>query len=136
VKDDDRPRQKKSWREIDKMRDRSGGLHAATRRAGFVRAQHRLHQVQTNLERLFSGGRSVARPPQGKARRGRRRPRRGAEAAVAIEDPRRSTAAGERVSEDERDAPDRGSWTAPRASDENIVEKRWRDSKSCTKQGR
>ena len=55
--DDDRPRQKKSWREIDKMRDRSGG---SSRRDSRERERFESStgytKYKTNLERLFSGG--------------------------------------------------------------------------------
>ena len=55
--DDDRPRQKKSWREIDKMRDRSGGSSRRDQRDrdSFERSTG-YTKYKTNLERLFSGG--------------------------------------------------------------------------------
>ena len=55
--DDDRPRQKKSWREIDKMRDRSGGSSRRDQREreSFERSTG-YTKYKTNLERLFSGG--------------------------------------------------------------------------------
>ena len=55
--DDDRPRQKKSWREIDKMRDRSGGgaRRDQRERESFERSTG-YTKYKTNLERLFSGG--------------------------------------------------------------------------------
>ena len=55
--DDDNPRPKKSWREIDKMRDRSGG---SARRDARDRERFESStgytKYKTNLERLFSGG--------------------------------------------------------------------------------
>lgn len=55
--DDDNPRPKKSWREIDKMRDRSGG---SSRRDSRERERFESStgytKYKTNLERLFSGG--------------------------------------------------------------------------------
>ena len=55
--DDDRPRQKKSWREIDKMRDHSGGSSRrdSRERESFERSTG-YTKYKTNLERLFSGG--------------------------------------------------------------------------------
>jgi len=57
VTDDDRPRQKKSWREIDKMRDHSGGSSRRDQRdrESFERSTG-YTKYKTNLERLFSGG--------------------------------------------------------------------------------
>jgi hypothetical protein len=58
VTDDDRPRPKKSWREIDKMRDRSGGGSSRRDqrdRDSFERSTG-YTKYKTNLERLFSGG--------------------------------------------------------------------------------
>jgi len=56
VTDDDRPRQKKSWREIDKMRDRAGPARRDQRdRESFERSTG-YTKYKTNLERLFSGG--------------------------------------------------------------------------------
>ena len=55
--DDDNPRPKKSWREIDKMRDHSGG---STRRDSRERERFESStgytKYKTNLDRLFSGG--------------------------------------------------------------------------------
>jgi hypothetical protein len=57
VTDDDNPRPKKSWREIDKMRDHSGG---STRRDSRERERFESStgytKYKTNLDRLFSGG--------------------------------------------------------------------------------
>jgi hypothetical protein len=60
VSDDEKPKRSKSWREIDKMRDRSGG---STRRD--TRERERFEnstgytKYKTNLDRLFSGGGAV-----------------------------------------------------------------------------
>jgi hypothetical protein len=55
--DDERPKRTKSWREIDKMRDRSGG---SSRRDSRERENFQnstgYTKYKTNLERLFSGG--------------------------------------------------------------------------------
>jgi hypothetical protein len=68
VTDDDRPRQKKSWREIDKMRDRGGpGRRDSRERESFERSTG-YTKYKTNLERLFSGGAPLPehlRPPGG-----------------------------------------------------------------------
>src|SRR5438132_1925329 len=57
VTDDEKPKRTRSWREIDKMRDRSGG---STRRD--TRERERFEnstgytKYKTNLDRLFTGG--------------------------------------------------------------------------------
>ena len=57
MSDDEKPKRTRSWREIDKMRDRSGG---STRRD--TREREKFEQstgytkYKTNLERLFAGG--------------------------------------------------------------------------------
>jgi hypothetical protein len=57
VTDDEKPKRTKSWREIDKMRDRSGG---STRRNDRERERFEnstgYTKYKTNLDRLFSGG--------------------------------------------------------------------------------
>jgi len=57
VSDDEKPKRSKSWREIDKMRDRSGG---STRRDSRERERFESStgytKYKTNLDRLFSGG--------------------------------------------------------------------------------
>ncbi len=57
MSDDDKPKRTKSWREIDKMRDRSGG---SSRRDARERERFESStgytKYKTNLERLFSGG--------------------------------------------------------------------------------
>jgi hypothetical protein len=56
VTDDDRPRQKKSWREIDKMRDRGGPVRRDQRERDSFERSTGYTKYKTNLERLFSGG--------------------------------------------------------------------------------
>jgi hypothetical protein len=57
VTDDDNPRPKKSWREIDKMRDRSGGTSRRdSRERERFESSTGYTKYKTNLERLFSGG--------------------------------------------------------------------------------
>jgi len=56
VTDDDRPRQKKSWREIDKMRDRGGPSRRDQRDRDSFERSTGYTKYKTNLERLFSGG--------------------------------------------------------------------------------
>ena len=65
--DDDRPRQKKSWREIDKMRDHSGGStrRDSRERESFERSTG-YTKYKTNLERLFSGGAPLPEHLRGK----------------------------------------------------------------------
>jgi hypothetical protein len=57
VSDDEKPKRTKSWREIDKMRDRSGG---SSRRDSHERTRFEnstgYTKYKTNLDRLFSGG--------------------------------------------------------------------------------
>jgi hypothetical protein len=57
VTDDEKPKRTKSWREIDKMRDRSGG---SPRRNDRERERFEnstgYTKYKTNLDRLFSGG--------------------------------------------------------------------------------
>jgi len=89
VTDDDRPRQKKSWREIDKMRDRSGGSTRRDQRErdSFERSTG-YTKYKTNLERLFSGGAPLpdhlkGKPVEGGEDRDEERKR-----LFAIEDPK------------------------------------------------
>ncbi len=65
--DEDRPRPKKSWREIDKMRDRSGGSSRRDQRdrESFERSTG-YTKYKTNLERLFSGGAPLPEHLRGK----------------------------------------------------------------------
>ena len=57
MSDDEKPKRTKSWREIDKMRDHSGG---SSRRDSRERERFEgstgYTKYKTNLERLFSGG--------------------------------------------------------------------------------
>jgi hypothetical protein len=54
--DDDKPKRTKSWREIDKQRDRSGGARRSDREAERFQSSTKYTQYKTNLERLFSQG--------------------------------------------------------------------------------
>jgi hypothetical protein len=71
VTDDDRPRPKKSWREIDKMRDHSGGPSRRDQRDrdSFERSTG-YTKYKTNLERLFSGGAPLPEHLRGKGAEG------------------------------------------------------------------
>jgi len=70
VTDDDRPRQKRSWREIDKMRDRGGpGRRDQRDRESFERSTG-YTKYKTNLERLFSGGAPLPEHLRGKGGEG------------------------------------------------------------------
>ena len=54
--DDDRPRPKRSWREIDKMRDRGGGARRDAHERERFEQSTGYTKYKTNLDRLFSGG--------------------------------------------------------------------------------
>src|SRR3982750_1381140 len=54
--DDDKPKRTKSWREIDKMRDKSGSSRRSDREAERFQTSTKYTQYKTNLERLFSQG--------------------------------------------------------------------------------
>jgi hypothetical protein len=56
VTDDDSPRPKKSWREIDKMRDRGGPSRRDSKDRERFENSTGYTKYKTNLERLFSGG--------------------------------------------------------------------------------
>ena len=57
MSDDEKPKRTKSWREIDKMRDRSGGsTRRDTRDRERFESSTGYTKYKTNLERLFSGG--------------------------------------------------------------------------------
>ena len=56
MSDDDRPKQKKSWREIDKMRDHGGGSRRDARDREKFEQSTGYTKYKTNLDRLFSGG--------------------------------------------------------------------------------
>jgi len=57
VPDDDRPaRPKRSWREIDKMKDRGGSGRRQDRESERFQQSTKYTQYKTNLERLFGGG--------------------------------------------------------------------------------
>jgi hypothetical protein len=54
--DDDKPKRTKSWREIDKMRDRSGSSRRSDRDSERFQSSTKYTQYKTNLDRLFSQG--------------------------------------------------------------------------------
>jgi hypothetical protein len=54
--DEDKPKRTKSWREIDKMRDRSGSSRRSDREAERFQSSTKYTQYKTNLDRLFSQG--------------------------------------------------------------------------------
>jgi len=66
VTDDDRPRQKRSWREIDKMRDRGGPTRRDQRDRDSFERSTGYTKYKTNLERLFSGGAPLPEHLRGK----------------------------------------------------------------------
>jgi len=88
VTDDDRPRQKKSWREIDKMRDRGGPSRRDSRdRESFERSTG-YTKYKTNLERLFSGGAPLPDHLKGKSGEGEEEREEERKKLFAIEDPK------------------------------------------------
>ena len=54
--DDDKPKRTKSWREIDKMRDKSGSSRRSDRESERFQSSTKYTQYKTNLDRLFSQG--------------------------------------------------------------------------------
>ena len=54
--DDEKPKRTKSWREIDKQRDRGGSSRRSEREAERFQSSTKYTQYKTNLERLFSHG--------------------------------------------------------------------------------
>lgn len=54
--DDDKPKRTKSWRDIDKMRDRGGSSRRDSRERETFQQSTGYTKYKTNLERLFSGG--------------------------------------------------------------------------------
>ena len=87
--DDDRPRQKRSWREIDKMRDRGGSSRRDQRERDSFERSTGYTKYKTNLERLFSGGAPLpehlkAKPGEGDEERGDEERKK----LYAIEDPK------------------------------------------------
>lgn len=54
--DDDKPKRSKSWREIDKMRDRGGSSRRDSRERERFENSTGYTKYKTNLDRLFSGG--------------------------------------------------------------------------------
>lgn len=56
MSDDEKPKRTKSWREIDKMRDRGGSSRRDSRERERFENSTGYTKYKTNLERLFSGG--------------------------------------------------------------------------------
>jgi hypothetical protein len=56
VPDDEKPKRTRSWREIDKMRDRGGSSRRESRDREQFQNSTGYTKYKTNLERLFSGG--------------------------------------------------------------------------------
>jgi hypothetical protein len=54
--DEDKPKRTRSWREIDKMRDRSGSSRRSDRESERFQSSTKYTQYKTNLDRLFSQG--------------------------------------------------------------------------------
>src|SRR4051812_25550213 len=54
--DDDKPKRTRSWREIDKMRDKSGSSRRSDRESERFQQSTKYTQYKTNLDRLFSQG--------------------------------------------------------------------------------
>jgi hypothetical protein len=54
--DDEKPKRTKSWREIDKMRDKSGSSRRSDRDSERFQSSTKYTQYKTNLDRLFSQG--------------------------------------------------------------------------------
>src|SRR5436190_1068962 len=54
--EDEKPKRTKSWREIDKMRDKSGSSRRGDRETERFQTSTKYTQYKTNLERLFSQG--------------------------------------------------------------------------------
>ena len=86
--DDDRPRPKKSWREIDKMRDRGGPSRRDQRERESFERSTGYTKYKTNLERLFSGGAPLPEHLRGKADEGDEERDEERKKLFAIEDPK------------------------------------------------
>src|SRR3954462_3756679 len=56
VTDDDKPKRTKSWREIEKMRDRGGSSRRDSHEREKFESSDGYTKYKTNLDRLFSGG--------------------------------------------------------------------------------
>ena len=54
--DDDKPKRTKSWREIDKQRDRGGSSRRSERESERFQSSTKYTQYKTNLDRLFNQG--------------------------------------------------------------------------------
>jgi len=61
--DDEKPKRTKSWREIDKQRDRGGSSRRSEREAERFQTSTKYTQYKTNLERLFSHGVAASAVP-------------------------------------------------------------------------
>ena len=86
--DDDRPRQKRSWREIDKMRDRGGPTRRDQRDRDSFERSTGYTKYKTNLERLFSGGAPLPEHLRGKGGEGTEEGDEERKKLFAIEDPK------------------------------------------------
>lgn len=56
MSDDEKPKRSKSWREIDKMRDRGGSSRRDSHERERFESSTGYTKYKTNLDRLFSGG--------------------------------------------------------------------------------
>ena len=54
--DDEKPKRTRSWREIDKQRDRGGSSRRSDRESERFQSSTKYTQYKTNLERLFTQG--------------------------------------------------------------------------------
>jgi hypothetical protein len=88
VTDDDRPRPKRSWREIDKMRDRGGPSRRDSRERESFERSTGYTKYKTNLERLFSGGAPLPDHLKGNAGEGDEQRDEERKKLFAIEDPK------------------------------------------------
>jgi len=88
VTDDDHPRPKRSWREIDKMRDRGGSPRRDQRDRDSFERSTGYTKYKTNLERLFSSGAPLPDHLKGKAGEGDEAGDEERKKLFAIEDPK------------------------------------------------
>src|SRR5207302_10271004 len=61
--DDEKPKRTRSWREIDKQRDRGGSSRRSDRESERFQSSTKYTQYKTNLERLFSQGLATSALP-------------------------------------------------------------------------
>ena len=54
--DDEKPKRTKSWRDIDKQRDRGGSSRRSDRESERFQSSTKYTQYKTNLDRLFNQG--------------------------------------------------------------------------------